>query len=275
VSLDALSPRVPARRERPSYLPIAEHGVIGDLRTAALIGTDGTIDWYCPDPFDGPSVFGALLDRGRGGFYRIAPTDPLAVTKQLYLPDTNVLITRFLAPEGVSELEDFMPVDGGPQRLIRRLTGVRGSLGLRLEVAPRFDYGRIGPDIEATPDGAVFRAAGHALALAAPVPLQPTSGGARADFELRAGERRTFVLEASDRTTPVAETVSEQLRNDTAMFWRNWLARSSYQGRWREMVHRSALTLKLLSYEPSGAIVAAATTSLPEQLGGRRNWDYR
>jgi GH15 family glucan-1,4-alpha-glucosidase len=257
------------------YLPIAEHGVIGDLRSAALIGTDGTIDWYCPDRFDGPSVFAALLDRGRGGFYRIAPTDPLAVTKQLYLPETNVLITRFLSPQGVSEVEDFMPVGGGPQRLIRRLLGVRGSLSFRLEVAPRFDYGRLGPDVETNSEGAVFRAAGRALALTAPIPLQPTGGGVWAEFELRAGEQRTFVLEASDRTTSVAETLSQQLRNDTAKFWRNWLARSSYYGRWREVVHRSALTLKLLSYESSGAIVAAATTSLPEQLGGERNWDYR
>ncbi|HEY1515045.1 MAG TPA: trehalase-like domain-containing protein [Solirubrobacteraceae bacterium] len=109
---------------RNGYLPIAEHGIVGDLHTAALVGTDGTIDWYCPERFDGPSVFAALLDRRHGGFYRIESTDPRAVTKQLYLPDTAVLITRFLSPDGVSEIQDFMPVESGPRRLIRRLVGV-------------------------------------------------------------------------------------------------------------------------------------------------------
>ena len=111
---------------RPGYLPIADHGVIGDLRTVALVGVDGTIDWYCPERFDGPSVFGALLDRSRGGYYRIAPVDECS-TKQLYLPDTNVLITRFLSSAGVGEVHDFMPV-GGQQRLIRRVVCVRGEI---------------------------------------------------------------------------------------------------------------------------------------------------
>src|ERR1700751_3840454 len=126
---------------RPArYLPIGEHGIVGELHSAALVGSDGTIDWYSPDRFDGPTVFAALLDRNRGGYYRIAPS-ALATTKQLYLPDTNVLITRFLSPEGVSELQDFMPVGGGAQRLVRRVVGVRGALRFRLEVEPRFCYG--------------------------------------------------------------------------------------------------------------------------------------
>jgi GH15 family glucan-1,4-alpha-glucosidase len=257
------------------YLPIAEHGIVGDLHSAALVGSDGTIDWYCPERFDGPSVFAALLDRRRGGFYRIAPTGTTASTKQLYLPDTNVLITRFLSPSGVSEIQDFMPVGEGPQRLIRRLVGVRGCLRFRLEVEPRFDYGRHEPSVTVERGGAVFRAPGGRLALSAPVALEPTRAGVTAEFELRAGERRTFVLESGDQASPPDEQETQRLRNETARFWRDWLGQSNYTGRWREMVHRSALTLKLLSYRPSGAIVAAATTSLPERVGGQRNWDYR
>jgi GH15 family glucan-1,4-alpha-glucosidase len=155
------------------FLPIAEHGIIGDLHTAALVGSDGTIDWFCPDRFDGPSAFGALMDRTRGGFYRIAATDPLAATRQLYLPDTNVLITRFLSPEGVSEIQDFMPVGAGPQRLIRSVVGVRGALRFRIEVEPRFGYGVHQPQVTIGPTGAVFRPPGHALALSSPLALEP------------------------------------------------------------------------------------------------------
>lgn len=178
------------RRGDPmGYLPIAEHGIIGGLHTAALVGSDGTIDWFSPDRFDGPSVFGALLDRDRGGFYRIAPVDPLAATRQLYLPDTNVLITRFLSPEGVSEILDFMPVGSGPQRLIRSVVGVRGAQRFRLEVEPRFDYGLHEPQPAIEQAGAVFRAPGHVLALGSPLGLEPTGAGARAEFEVAANVR--------------------------------------------------------------------------------------
>jgi GH15 family glucan-1,4-alpha-glucosidase len=257
------------------YLPIAEHGIIGDLRTAALVGSDGTIDWFSPDRFDGPSIFAALLDRDRGGFYRIAPGDPRARTKQLYLPDTNVLVTRFLSPEGVGEVQDFMPVGDGPQRLIRSVVGVRGAQRFRLEVEPRFEYGLHEPQIAIGPEGVVFRAPGQALALGSPLGLEPTGAGARAEFEVAAGERRTFVLQAGDRPVSLSAEEAQGLGDETLMFWRRWLRQSSYQGRWREMVDRSALTLKLLSYEPSGAIVAAPTAGLPEEIGGPRNWDYR
>ena len=267
----------PARWPGPpaGYLPIAEHGIIGDLHTAALVGSDGTIDWYSPDRFDGPSVFGALLDRQRGGFYRIAPTDPFAATKQLYLPDTNVLVTRFLSPAGVSEIQDFMPVGASRRGIIRSVVGVRGALRFRLEIEPRFDYGRLTPQVAIEAGGALFRAPGHALALGSPLALQPTAAGASVEFEVAARERQTFVLEVGDRAVPIGGRETERLGEQTLMFWRRWLRQSTYQGRWREMVDRSALTLKLLSYEPSGAIVAAATTSLPERIGGARNWDYR
>ena len=258
-----------------NYLPIAEHGVVGDLRSAALIGTDGTVDWYCPGRFDGPSMFGSLLDHTRGGFFRITPANSLGAAKQLYLPDTAVLITRFLSAEGVGEVQDFMPVDGQPQRLIRRLVGVRGRMRFKLELEPRFDYGRLQPTVQMTSEGAAFRACRYVAALASPVALERTAGGVAAEFELGAGESATFVLAPREHAGILSEPEAERLTHDTATFWRNWLSQSTYDGRWREMVHRSALSLKLLSYQPSGAIVAAATTSLPEQIGGQRNWDYR
>jgi GH15 family glucan-1,4-alpha-glucosidase len=261
----------------PEYLPIAEHGVIGDQRSVALVGTDGTIDWYCPDRFDGPSVFAAILDRQRGGFYRIAPREAGSQTKQMYLPETNLLITRFLSPEGVSEVQDFMPLGTDRQRLIRQVVGVRGCMRFRLELDPRFDYGLMQPTLERRDGQLVFQGSGKSLAFAAggAVTLQPASAGVVADFDIRAGDSRAFALESGATATPLDPGAADGLMRDTALAWRAWLGQSTYSGRWRETVHRSALTLKLLSYAPTGAIVAAATTSLPEQLGGRRNWDYR
>ncbi len=193
------------------YLPIAEHGIIGDLRTAALVGSDGTIDWFSPHRFDGPGVFAALLDRDRGGFYRIAPADPHAATKQMYLPDTNVLVTRFLSPEGVGEVQDFMPVGDGPQRLIRSVVGVRGAHRFRLEVEPRFDYGLHEPQLAIEPEGVVFRAPGQSLVLCSPLGLEPTGAGARAEFEVAAEDRRTFVLQAGDRPVSLSAKEAERL----------------------------------------------------------------
>jgi GH15 family glucan-1,4-alpha-glucosidase len=261
--------------ERPAYLPIADHAVIGDLRSVALVGVDGTIDWYCPQRFDAPSVFGAILDRKLGGYYRIAPVCH-ATTKQLYYPDTNVLITRFLSPTGVAEIQDFMPING-TSRLVRRVVGVRGEVTFRAECEPRFNYARDEHDTEISAGGAVFRSASLALALSAPVPLASTAGGVAADFRVSVGETATFVLEQSDGASPrtLSEAEAAVLFDETVEYWRRWIAQSAYTGRWREMVNRSSLALKLLTYEPTGAIVASATTSLPEQLGGGRNWDYR
>ena len=257
------------------YLPIAEHGVVGDLRTIALVGTDGTIDWYCCPRFDSPSVFGAILDKNRGGRYRIAPTLGVGTVKQLYFPDTNVLITRFLTPAGVAELEDFMPV-GPRQRLIRRVLCVRGEMTFRVEVDPRFDYGREASETELHENGVVFRSPSLVLALSTGVDLRPGENGVVGEFVLGAGESESFALETGSDAPSVA--TSEEMRDEfeeTVEFWRRWLGQSRYRGRWRETVHRSALVLKLLTYQPSGAMVAAPTTSLPEQIGGGRNWDYR
>ncbi len=263
------------------YLPIAEHGVIGDLHTIALVGTDGTIDWCCWPRFDSPSVFGAILDEEKGGFYRIAPARGEGTVKQLYFPDTNVLITRFLCPDGVGEVEDFMPVHRDPhtrRRLVRRVICVRGQMRFRIECRPRFDYGRAEHEVELTEHGAVFRSPDLTLALATETPLERREGGVFAEFTLADGQSASFSLaEPGAGETPRALTHAEagELFHRTVRYWRGWLARSRYRGRWRETVHRSALTLKLLTYKPTGAIVAAPTTSLPEQIGGPRNWDYR
>ena len=274
-----------------TYLPIAEHGLVGDLHTVALVGTNGTIDWYCCPSFDSPSVFGAILDKDRGGFYSLRPTGDDWTSKQLYFPDTNVLITRFYTHGGVGEVQDFMPVEAQPDmhrhRLLRRVMVVRGTMEFELAVQPRFDYGREEHEIELHPHGVLFRAPSLSLALEGAVArvmggsgrtLERDASGVRARFSVEAGQSQSFILErvAADHICrPYSEAETATAFEATVQYWRRWLEQSRYRGRWREMVHRSALTLKLLTYAPTGALVAAPTTSLPEQLGGGRNWDYR
>jgi GH15 family glucan-1,4-alpha-glucosidase len=273
------------------YPNIADHGLIGDLQTAALVTTDGVLDWFCCPRFDSPSVFASLLDADRGGFYRIAPDRDDYVTRQLYLPDTAVLITRFMTPDGVGEVHDFMPVIQGPatnrHRLVRNIRVVRGVMRFAIEIQPRFDYGRKPHELEAAEYGGVFRSedlelTAHAIApegatlQEAGVTLQRDGDGVRWTRTLREGESGGVVLESmggTPRLVPLEE--AQRLEDDTARFWRGWLGRSSYRGRWREMVGRSAITLKLMTYAPTGAPVAAPTAGLPEQEGGERNWDYR
>jgi GH15 family glucan-1,4-alpha-glucosidase len=264
------------------FLPIADHGIIGDLHTVALVGADGTIDWYCCPAFDSPSVFAAILDRKKGGYYRISPLEDWT-SKQLYFPDTNVLITRFFTPGGVGELQGFMPIARtGAERhrhqLIRRVVGVRGAIRFRVDLQPRFNYARDSHETHEYEHGVVFESETLCLALQATRPIACDDHGVHSEFNLRAGESVTFVLEQVARDYVPREYSEEETREAyerTIDYWRRWLAQSRYRGRWREMVHRSALTLKLLTYEPTGAIVAAPTTSLPEQIGGERNWDYR
>jgi GH15 family glucan-1,4-alpha-glucosidase len=267
----------------PEYLPIAEHGIVGDLHTVALVATDGTIDWYCCPTFDSPSVFAAILDRERGGYYRIAPAREGSTVKQLYLPETNVLITRFLAEDGVGELQGFMPIAADREerhrhRLIRRVFCVRGQVRFRLEMRPRFDYARAEHAVELHEHGVVFRSPRLCLALQMTTPIACDGRDVASEFTLRAGEGVTFVLERVDPDyvpRPYSDEETRDAFERTVAYWRRWLKQCRYSGRWRETVHRSALTLKLLTFKPTGAIVAAPTTSLPEQLGGERNWDYR
>ncbi|HEY6693064.1 MAG TPA: glycoside hydrolase family 15 protein, partial [Solirubrobacteraceae bacterium] len=274
-----------------AYLPIAEHGLVGDLHTVALVGTTGTIDWYCCPAFDSPSVFGCILDADAGGFYALRPEGDDWSSKQLYFPDTNILITRFFTPGGVGEVQDFMPIEPvgtamHRHRLIRRVVVVRGEMRFVIEVQPRFDYGQAEHDVEMHPHGVVFRSPVLTLALEGAIAkamgserrLERRDGGVRATFDLAAGQSQTFVLERVPEDhicRPYPEHETAATFDATVNYWRRWVSQSRYKGRWREMLQRSALTLKLLTYAPTGALVAAPTTSLPEQLGGERNWDYR
>ncbi|WP_052852886.1 glycoside hydrolase family 15 protein [Streptomyces avicenniae] len=266
----------------PPYLPIAEHGVIGDLRTAALVGTDGRIDWFCAPRFDSPSVFGALLDPDKGGHWQIAPQCDVASRQQFYFPDTNILITRMLTEDGMVEVQDFMPVlrerdSDHRQRLVRRVVSVRGGMRMRVEIAPRMNYGRDPHRVETRPGGVRFVGDALTLSLVSDTPLHVEGPDAWGEFALMEGQSVLFVLDTAGDSPPggVDADDAEALFEATVAFWRRWVSQSSYTGRWREMVHRSALTLKLLTHEPSGALVAAPTLGLPERLGGERNWDYR
>jgi len=273
------------------YPNISDHGLIGDLQTAALVTTDGVLDWFCCPRFDSPSVFASLLDADRGGFFKISPDRDDYVSRQLYLPDTAILVTRFMTPDGVGEVHDFMPIaDGGAtdrHRLVRNIRVVRGEMRFAIEIQPRFDYGRAAHKLELTEAGGVFQSDGLGLTVHGIAPpgtsiqssgiaLERAGDGLRWTRTLREGEIGGVVLESmggTPRLVPPEE--AQRLADETARFWRGWLHRSTYAGRWREMVARSAITLKLMTYAPTGALVAAPTTGLPEQAGGERNWDYR
>jgi GH15 family glucan-1,4-alpha-glucosidase len=267
---------------------IADHGLIGDLQTAALVSTDGSVDWFCCPRFDSPSVFGALLDDERGGHFRIRPRHEYQ-SLQMYFPDTAILITRFITASGLGEVVDFMPPAGdvatGNHKLARMVRCIRGQMTFEVDVAPRFDYGRKGHRLEVTPDGAVFSSDTLTLTLH-PVREPGDERNAHARVEgnelhisvpLTAGDVRGMVLEAGADGPPREIRVAEfqRMHDETVAYWRTWLARSTYTGRWRETLQRSAITLKLMTYAPSGGLVAAPTTGLPEQVGGERNWDYR
>src|SRR5229473_1396944 len=268
-----------------SYQPIENYGIIGNMRTVALVGMNGSIDWYCYPHFDSPSIFGALLDDVKGGRFQISPIGDPVRYKQFYWPSTNVLITRFLLADGIAELEDFMPVGLPPDspwyhQLYRRIRCVRGAVRISLTCRPAFDYGRKSHETLLDDQGANFRSGSLCIALSSAVPLtHDGNGGVAAEFTLEEGASQVFILRehcATD-TVPDAPTEgeAEELFQTTVRFWRSWLSACTYQGRWREQVYRSALALKLLTFDPTGAIIAAPTTSLPAVIGGTRNWDYR
>ncbi|MGH2481164.1 MAG: glycoside hydrolase family 15 protein, partial [Ktedonobacteraceae bacterium] len=271
-----------------TYQPIEDYAVVGDLHTVALVGKNGSIDWCCVPRFDSPSVFGSLLDAGKGGSFRISPqlNDGTRIGhKQLYLPETNILITRFLTEDGVGEITDFMPVKlsrvvDHQHNIIRSVTVVRGSLTFEMVCRPAFNFARDTHEVYTSDEGAVFVSQSLCLALSSSMPLEKDGeGGARATFTLQAGESVYFVLESARHhdLSPRRPTPGEYRESfqRTLNYWRRWCSQCQYTGRWREMVQRSALVLKLLTYSPTGAIVAAPTTSLPETIGGPRNWDYR
>jgi GH15 family glucan-1,4-alpha-glucosidase len=265
------------------HLPIESYGAIGDLRTAALVGCNGSIDFFCFPKFDSPSVFQALLDAEQGGRFAITPLVDDARHRQLYLFDSNILLSRFLAGEGVAEISDFMPLEtatGTPQ-IVRRAKTVRGAIRYRLVCAPRFDHARVPHRLAMTNDGAVFtpeRPDLPPLRLRTGVPLRVHNGDVVAEFTLNAGETAAFVLGEARRDEPPPGDLNAYIAQsfkDTLNYWRTWVGRSHYRGRWREMVNRSALALKLLTSREYGSMVAAPTFGLPEVVGGERNWDYR
>ncbi|MBB5695661.1 glycoside hydrolase family 15 protein [Muricoccus pecuniae] len=257
--------------------PIENHGIVGDLRTAALVGLDGTVDFLCWPRFDSPSVFASILDDERGGQFELRPALNGARHRQLYLPDTNILLTRFLSHEGVAEISDYMAL-GPTQRLVRRAKAVRDPMRFRMRCAPRFDYARATHTLREEGGTLVFEGPeGTALRLRATVPLRIEGGDAVAEFELRAGQAAAFVLEdaAEGNALPADPHDVAECFKSTADSWRRWTARSTYRGRWRDTVNRSALVLKLMTSAEHGSMVAAPTFGLPETIGGARNWDYR
>lgn len=264
------------------YLPIEDHGVIGDLHTAALVGTDGTIDWLCMPAFDSPSVFCSILDDEKGGHFSLRPVEYIR-SQQLYLPDTNVLLTRFLASEGMAEVLDFMPileVETERHRLVRNVRVIRGEMTFDVECRPAFDYARKEHTVSVGKGGAVFVSEDTCLGLATDVRLEEGSKkAARSRFTLKEGETATFVLAEIGKNEGPGEIQTERSFNDllqtTINYWRRWISQCTYEGQWRESVRRSALALKLMVYDPTGALVAAPTMGLPESIGGERNWDYR
>jgi len=270
--------------EQPySYAPISAYGVIGDLRTAALVGLNGSIDWCCLPEFGSPSTFAAILDTERGGRFRIAPVEP-HTSEQRYLPATNVLVTAFHDRSGTLELCDFMPIaqDGkrpGSAEIHRQLKCTRGQIDVAVTFSPRFNYGVQPAHLIVRRDGLLATDDDReAVALAAPPDLwwQIGQDGASAQLRLVAGESVWFVFRYDDdEVLPVTAYKSAERLAQTVAFWDSWVTTIKYEGRHRAIVERSALTLKLLCYEPTGAIIAAPTTSLPEEIGGQRNWDYR
>ncbi len=265
------------------YRSLQDYGIIGNLHSAALVGTDGAIDWYCFPYFDSPSIFGAILDASKGGAFQV--TCPGAVTrKQLYFPDTNILVTRYLSNEGVGEVTDFMPIEQMKERhrIVRRVSVVRGHLSFQCQCKPAFNYGRDTHRLEIDDAKARFVTSDTTLLLSCPTkPVEIARGGALSTFTLREREVATIALQGlryKDKLfegSTIGNSESEELFRSTAAYWHEWVSKCRYRGRWRSMVTRSALVLKLLTFEPTGAIIAAPTTSLPEEIGGERNWDYR
>jgi len=264
------------------YQPIENYGVIGDLHTVALVGMDGSVDYMCFPKFDSPSIFLRLLDREKGGYFSLAPVLEDAHQKQLYIPDTNILLSRFLSDEGVAEVSDFMPVEATEQahNLIRRVKTVRGEIKYRMVCKPAFNYARASHKIEIRDGEAVFTSNGDdgtVLRLRSSLPLHEEADAVVSEFTLKTGETASFVLENANETVSDSSDPGYVTRafKDTVNFWRGWIGKSKYRGRWREMVNRSALALKLLTSWHHGPILAAPTFGLPEQIGGERNWDYR
>jgi GH15 family glucan-1,4-alpha-glucosidase len=267
------------------YKPLEEYSIIGNLETCALVGSDGSVDWYCLPELDSPSVFAALLDHNRGGTFSVQPSTPFQ-SHQAYKRETNVLVTSFETNEGTAELTDFMPLQirDGVRRhenieMIRCIECTNGTAAMTVAVSPRFDYARISPTVEKVSDGIVFRGAGLTVGLGSSVALHIQGAVATANFTLRKGDSAIFTL-FRGVPQPLSPESCQKLQKEAEEYWRGWVHACdrqvcAFEGPWHEHVVRSGLVLKLLTHPQTGAIAAAPTTSIPESIGGIRNWDYR
>ena len=267
-----------------TYQPIGDYGIIGDLNTVALVGMNGSIDFLCFPRFDSPSIFASLLDNKKGGRFRIYVKDTPARNKQIYLPDTNVLVTHFLCPGSMSEVTDFMPVEElyPGNAILRRVTCRKGKVTFAMDCSPRFDYARSSHKAEQKNPNEIILTSNEEeptiLRITSTVPLEIKDGDAVAEFTLKEGDVADFCLELSTETNTPLDKLSdfvESKLDETMSYWTNWIERINYNGRWGEIVRRSALTLKLMTSYKYGSTIAAPTFSLPEDIGGVRNWDYR
>lgn len=268
-----------------AYLPIGDYGIIGNLETVALIGMNGSIDFMCYPHFDSPSLFCRLLDQRHGGFFQISPTCESGNRKQMYLPDTNILVTRFHTPRGVLEIIDFMPLGNSYDKnhLVRIIKSVRGEIEVKLECRCSFDYARTPTNVALSNDRAQVHFDGKhngcpTTCLHSQIPLDVEGDVARSVFTLKQNEEAVFSFacagDSREENEILLNSASDALKI-TADYWRDWVSKCTYRGKWLDKVKRSALTLKLLFSRDHGSMVAAPTFSLPEAIGGVRNWDYR
>ncbi|MEZ0383640.1 glycoside hydrolase family 15 protein [Mycobacterium sp. pW045] len=256
---------------------IEDYALLGDLHTAALLGRDGSIDWLCLPRFDSPACFAALLHDESAGYWRIAPAGGGPATRRGYRGDTLIVDSEWDAPGGTVRVTDFMPPRGKSADVVRIVEGVSGRVSMRMDLTIRFDYGNVVPWIRRRDDGLIAVAGPDTLCLSSPVGMRGENMTTVAEFEVAAGEKVPFVLTHTPSHLLPEAVRSEAVRalGKTESFWQNWIDQCQYRGQWADAVRRAVITLKALTYAPTGGIVAAATTSLPECLGGVRNWDYR
>jgi GH15 family glucan-1,4-alpha-glucosidase len=256
---------------------IEDYGLIGDMESAALVGRDGAVDWLCLPRFDSPACLSALLGDERQGRWLIAPAESVHAKSRRYRPGTLILETEFETSEGVARVIDFMPRrSGGPARLMRIVQGVKGRVPMRMELSLRPDYASVVPWVESAPDGIVATSGPDSFRLSSVLPLEVQAGTARADFVAVEGarERLTLSWHLSHEEAPSVEDAESALAR-TEAWWREWSGRCAYEGPYRDAVVTSLIAIKAMTSETTGGVIAAPTTSLPEDIGGERNWDYR
>jgi GH15 family glucan-1,4-alpha-glucosidase len=258
-------------------LRIEDYALIGDCESAALVGIDGSIDWLCWPRFDSPACFAALLGEPRHGRWLLAPAEGAVRVTRRYRGDTLILETDFETSAGSVRIVDFMPIRGQAADIVRRVSGLTGQVTMRMSLSPRFDYGQLAPWIVRTDDGRLQAIAGpDRLDLCSDVPVRPEDGDILAEFEIGPGQSASFVLtHTPSYAAPPARHGAAEEDAGCETFWNDWSSRCRYAGPWRDALMRSHIVLKALTYRPTGGIVAAPTASLPEAIGGQRNWDYR